>query len=105
MVEIIKKLSKKEKQKLLTVLQEEMPVVISLSQKQEVRKRLKKYEAYPGLLISEDDTVQHLNFPEKKFTKKEKEILKGIEEAVIYINKYKAGKAKARDARELINEL
>ena len=53
LVDLVKKLPKKEKQKLMDVLQEDVPVVIPEWQKQEVRKRIKKYEKHPELLIDE----------------------------------------------------
>lgn len=55
LVDLVKKLPKKEKIKLMDVLKEEIPATIPESQKQFVRKSIKKYNAHPELLISEKD--------------------------------------------------
>ena len=55
LIDLVKKLPKKEKIKLMDVLQEEIPVTIPEWQKQFVRKSIKKYKAHPELLISEKD--------------------------------------------------
>jgi hypothetical protein len=58
LVDLVKTLPKKEKQKLMDVLQEEIPAVIPEWQKQEVRKRIKKYEKHPELLIDEKTALK-----------------------------------------------
>ncbi|MEQ1675818.1 MAG: hypothetical protein ABL876_03885 [Chitinophagaceae bacterium] len=55
LIDLVKKLPKKDKVKLMYVLQEEIPVTIPEWQKQFVRKSIKKYKAHPELLISEKD--------------------------------------------------
>lgn len=55
LIDLVKKLPKKEKVKLMDVLQEEIPVTTPEWQKQFVRKSIKKYKAHPELLISEKD--------------------------------------------------
>lgn len=58
LVDLVKKLPKKEKQKLMDVLEEDIPGVIPEWQKQEVRKRIKKYEKHPELLIDEKTALK-----------------------------------------------
>jgi hypothetical protein len=53
LIDLVKKLPKKEKQKLMNVLQDDVPDIIPEWQKQEVRKRIKKYEKHPELLVDE----------------------------------------------------
>ena len=55
LIDLVKKLPKKEKVKLMDVLQEEIPVTTPEWQKKFVRKSIKKYKAHPELLISEKD--------------------------------------------------
>jgi hypothetical protein len=55
LVDLVKKLPKKEKVKLMGVLQQEVPAEVPDWQKQFVRKSIKKYKAHPELLISEKD--------------------------------------------------
>ena len=58
LVDLVKKLPKKEKQQLIDVLQQDMPDTIPEWQKQEVRKRIKKYEKHPELLIDEKTALK-----------------------------------------------
>ena len=58
LVDLVKTLPKKEKQKLMNILEEDIPVVIPEWQKQEVRKRIKKYEKHPELLIDEKTALK-----------------------------------------------
>lgn len=58
LVDLVKKLPKKEKQKLMDVLEEDIPGAIPEWQKQEVRKRIKKYEKHPELLIDEKTALK-----------------------------------------------
>lgn len=53
LVDLIKALPKKEKQQLIDVLEQNNPDTIPEWQKQEVRKRIKKYNKHPELLIDE----------------------------------------------------
>jgi hypothetical protein len=53
LVDLVKKLPKKEKEKLMDALQDDIPATIPEWQKQEVRKRIKKYDKHPELLIDE----------------------------------------------------
>ncbi len=73
LVEAVKKLSKKEKQKLLDILREEMPVTAPGSQKEFVRKSIKKYKENTALLIAEEDAVEYITGPKKALSKKEKD--------------------------------
>ena len=61
LVELIKTLPKKEKQQLMNVLQQDEPVTILEWQKQEVRKRIKKYDKNPKLLIDEKEALKIIN--------------------------------------------
>lgn len=61
LVELIKTLPKKEKQQLMNVLQQDEPVTIPEWQKQEVRKRIKKYDKNPKLLIDEKEALKIIN--------------------------------------------
>ena len=58
LIDLVKKLPKKEKQQLIDVLQDDVPDVIPEWQKQEVRKRIKKYEKHPELLIDEKTALK-----------------------------------------------
>ena len=58
LVELIKTLPKKEKQQLMNVLQQDEPAPIPEWQKQEVRKRIKKYNKNPKLLIDEKEALK-----------------------------------------------
>jgi hypothetical protein len=58
LVDLVKKLPKKEKQKLMDVLEQEIPGVIPEWQKQQVRKRIKKYEKNPELMIDEKTALK-----------------------------------------------
>jgi hypothetical protein len=58
LINLVKKLPKKEKVKLMDVLQEEIPATTPEWQKQFVRKSIKKYKAHPELLISEKEAWQ-----------------------------------------------
>ena len=55
LIDLVKKLPKKEKQKLIAALQEDPPNVIPEWQKEFVRKSIKKYKAHPELLIPEKE--------------------------------------------------
>ena len=55
--------------------------------------------------VVEEEAAEYKTAPKKPLTKKDKEILSGISEAVKEMNLVKAGKMKARDARDVINEL
>ncbi len=46
-----------------------------------------------------------LNSAEKKLSKKEKEFLKGFDEAIEFVNLHQQGKVKARTIDQLLNEL
>ncbi|MEO5650855.1 MAG: addiction module protein [Ginsengibacter sp.] len=61
LVELIKMLSKKEKQQLIEVLQQEESAPIPEWQKEEVRKRIKKYNKHPQLLIDEKQALKMIN--------------------------------------------
>lgn len=61
LVDLIKALPKKEKQKLIDVLQQDEPVTIPEWQKEEVNKRIKKYNKHPELLIDEKQALKMIN--------------------------------------------
>ncbi|MBX2923122.1 MAG: addiction module protein [Chitinophagaceae bacterium] len=61
LVDLIKALPKKEKQQLIEVLEQDESLIIPEWQKQEVRKRIKKYNKYPELLIDEKKALQIIN--------------------------------------------
>jgi hypothetical protein len=61
LVDLVKKLPKKEKQKLMIVLEENEPDIIPEWQKQQVRKRIKKYEKNPELMIDERKALKMIN--------------------------------------------
>jgi hypothetical protein len=61
LVDLIKTLPKKEKQQLMDVLQQDDPVDIPEWQKQEVNKRIKKYNKHPELLIDEKKALKMIN--------------------------------------------
>ena len=61
LIDLIKGLPKKEKQQLLDVLQQDEPAEIPEWQKQEVRKRIKKYNENPELLIAEKQALKMIN--------------------------------------------
>lgn len=61
LVELIKSLPQKEKQQLIDVLQQDEPATIPEWQKQEVRKRIKKYNKHPELLVDEKQALKIIN--------------------------------------------
>lgn len=61
LVDLVKALSKKEKQQLLDVLQQDEPASIPEWQKQEIHKRIKKYNKHPELLIDEKQALKMIN--------------------------------------------
>ncbi|MBL7731178.1 MAG: addiction module protein [Chitinophagaceae bacterium] len=60
LVELVKKLPEKQKQKLMHVLEEDMPDTVPEWQKQEVRKRINKYKKHPGLLVDEKTALKQI---------------------------------------------
>ena len=56
-------------------------------------------------LLKHMDFVEVIDRPVKKFTKKEKEILDGIEESVEWIKKYEKGEVEAKPFQQLLDEL
>ncbi|MEK7225638.1 MAG: addiction module protein [Bacteroidota bacterium] len=58
LVDLVKKLPEKDKQKLLHVLEEDAPDTIPEWQKKEVRKRIRKYEKNPELLVDEKTALK-----------------------------------------------
>ncbi|HEX7847951.1 MAG TPA: addiction module protein [Chitinophagaceae bacterium] len=61
LVDLIKTLPKKEKQRLIDVLEQNQPDAIPEWQKQEVRKRVRKYNKHPELLIDEKQALKIIN--------------------------------------------
>jgi hypothetical protein len=61
LVDLVKSLPKKEKQQLIDVLEQDVPGAIPEWQKQEVRKRVKKYNKHPELLIDEKQALKIIN--------------------------------------------
>lgn len=61
LIELIKSLPKKEKQLLFDILQQDEPADIPEWQKQEVRKRIKRYNKHPELLIEEKQALKMIN--------------------------------------------
>ena len=53
----------------------------------------------------EEDAVAYINRTKKLHSKKEKAILKGLEESVEFVNKHKKGKVKAKSLKQLLDEL
>jgi hypothetical protein len=62
-IELVKQLPKKEKKQLLEVLQDEQQqnVIVPEWQKQEVRKRIKKYNKQPELMVDEKTALKMIN--------------------------------------------
>lgn len=60
LVELVKTLPKKEKQQLMEVLEQEEPTAIPEWQKQEVRRRIKKYNKHPELLVDEKTALERI---------------------------------------------
>jgi hypothetical protein len=58
-VALAKKLSTEEKQKLLAILQQGMPVQDLTAKNKQTLPPIKKYEQHPGLLIVEEDAVKY----------------------------------------------
>jgi len=58
LVDLIKTLPKKEKQQLMEALEQDDPNNIPEWQKQEVRKRIKKYNKLPDLLVDEKQALK-----------------------------------------------
>lgn len=61
LVDLIKALPKKEKQQLIELLEKDEPENIPEWQKQEVRKRIKKYNKHPELLVDEKQALKMIN--------------------------------------------
>ncbi len=61
LVELIKALPKKEKQQLIELLEKDEPENIPEWQKQEVSKRIKKYNKHPELLLDEKQALKMIN--------------------------------------------
>jgi hypothetical protein len=61
LVDLIKSLPEKEKQQLYDLLQEEQIVTIPEWQKEEVNRRIKKYDKHPELLIEENEALKIIN--------------------------------------------
>lgn len=61
LVDLIRGLSKKEKQQLIDVLEQDEPATIPEWQKREVRKRVNKYNKHPELLIDEKKALKMIN--------------------------------------------
>jgi hypothetical protein len=55
--------------------------------------------------IAEEDAAPYKTTFKKPLTSKEKKILKGIDQSVDFVNKYKKGKLKAKSFNKLLNEL
>ena len=54
----------------------------------------------------EEDAVAYTNRTKKKLhSKKEKAVLKDLEESVEFVNKHKKGKVKAKSLKQLLDEL
>ena len=53
----------------------------------------------------EEDTAPYITRTKKTLTKKEKEILQGLQESVDFVNKHKKGKGKAKSLKQLLDEL
>lgn len=58
LVDLIKALPPKKKQQLMDVLQQDDPTAIPDWQKQEVRRRVRKYNKHPELLIEEKQALK-----------------------------------------------
>lgn len=56
-------------------------------------------------LLKHMDFVEVIDRPAKKFTKREKEILDGIEESVKWIKEYEKGEVEAKPFQQLLDEL
>ena len=61
LVDLIKALPKKEKLQLIEALEQDETASIPEWQKEEVRKRIKKYEKYPELLVDEKQALKTVN--------------------------------------------
>lgn len=61
LVDLVKTLPQKEKQRLMNVLEQEIPDTIPEWQKKEVRKRINKYDKHPELLIDEKAALKMMN--------------------------------------------
>lgn len=61
LVDLIRALPKKEKQQLIELLEKDEPENIPEWQKQEVRKRIKKYNKHTELLVDEKQALKMIN--------------------------------------------
>jgi len=61
LADLVKALPKKQKQQLIALLQEDVPSEIPEWQKEEVRKRIKKYNKNPELLIDEKTALKAIS--------------------------------------------
>jgi len=53
----------------------------------------------------EEEAALYRTPSKKTFSKKEKAILKGLQESVDFVNKHKKGKVKAKSLKQLLDEL
>ena len=53
----------------------------------------------------EEDAAAYTDRTKKPHGKKEKAILKHMEESVVFVNKHKKGKVKAKSLKQLLDEL
>lgn len=72
-IELIKQLPEKEKKQLLEILQDEQQqnTVVPEWQKQEVRKRIKKYNKHSELMVDEKTALNLMNNVMQNFKTKE----------------------------------
>ena len=58
LLDLVRTLPKKEKQQLIEVLEQDQVPTIPEWQKQEVQKRIKKYNKHPELMVDEKDALK-----------------------------------------------
>jgi len=61
LIDLVKSLPKKEKQQLIEALNQDEPTAVPEWQKKEVRKRIKKYNNKPALLVDEKAALKAIN--------------------------------------------
>ncbi len=55
--------------------------------------------------IAEEDEAPYKIISKKPLTPKEKKILKGLDDSVDFVNKFKEGKTKGKSLNQLLNDL
>ncbi|MBL7739428.1 MAG: hypothetical protein JNK14_09420 [Chitinophagaceae bacterium] len=84
-----------------------MPIIVNIKTKTQEKKvcDFLKQHAIDFQTIVEEEQAPYRTGTKKTLTAKEKKILKGLDQSVDFVNKYKKGKTKTKSLNQLLNEL